>query len=382
MKRFRKISRTHFMLGNHAIVEGAIAAGCRYFAGYPITPASEISEIMSRRMPEVGGRFIQMEDEMGSIFSVIGASLAGAKAMTATASAGFNYMQEGIGLAVTIEAPCVIVDVPRTRQDIQPTEADIMQMKWGASGDYEIICLVASSVQEAFDLTIEAFNFAEQYRNPVVLISEANISHMRGRVEISEQNKIKLVNRKPAKGPPEEYLPFRAGENGVPAMSRFGEGFRVLYTHNPHDERGHILDVESDPNGYEKFYDRICGKITRDADKIARFETRFLDDADLAIVSYGTESTSALESVIRARSEGIKAAYVKLTTVWPVPEKLLKEVTEKVKKIIVPEMNMGKYVNEIRRISCGEAHVVPLCKNNGKMHSPDEILERIRSESR
>lgn len=382
MNKHGEISGTHFMLGNHAIVEGAIAAGCRYFAGYPITPASEIAERMSRRMPEVGGRFIQMEDEMGSIFSVIGASLAGVKAMTATASAGFNYMQEAIGLAATIEAPCVIVDVPRTRQDIQPTESDIMQVKWGASGDYEIICLVASSVQEAFDLTVEAFNFAEEYRNPVVLVSEANISHMRGRVEIPERNEIKVVNRKPATGPPEEYLPFRAEDDGVPAMSRFGEGYRVLYTHNPHDERGRILNVEADPDGYEKLYDRICGKITHDADKIARFETRFLDDADLAVVSYGTESTSALESVIRARSEGVKVGYVKLITVWPVPEKLLKSVAEKVKKIIVPEMNIGKYVNEVKRVSRGEADVISLSKNNGEMHSPDEILERIRSEPR
>lgn len=381
MNKLGEISGIHFMLGNHAIVEGGIAAGCRYFAGYPITPASEIAERMSRRMPEVGGRFIQMEDEMGAIFSVIGASLAGAKAMTATASAGFNYMQEGIGLAATIEVPCVIVDVPRTRQDIQPTESDIMQVRWGASGDYEAICLVASSVQEAFDLTVEAFNFAEKYRNPVVLISEANISHMRGRVEIPERNKIKVVNRKSATGPPEEYLSFRAGENGVPAMSSFGEGYRVLYTHNPHDERGRILNVEADPYGYEKFYDRICGKITHDVDEIARFETRFLDDADLAVVSYGTESTSALGAVIRARSEGIRAGYVKLTTVWPVPERLLRGVAEKVEKIIVPEINMGKYVNEVKRVSCGEADVIPLSKNNGEIHSPEEILMRIGSES-
>lgn len=379
MGKEKKIIAPRLMLGNDAIVEGALAAGCRFFAGYPITPASEIAERMSWRMPQVKGKFIQMEDEMGSIFAVIGASLAGAKAMTATASAGFNYMQEGIGLAATVEAPCVIVDVPRTRQDIQPTESDVMQVRWGASGDYEMICLVASSVQEEFDLTIEAFNFAEKYRNPVVLISEANLSHMRGRVKIPDSSKIKIVNRKQPTLPPEEYLPFRAGEDGVPEMSKFGEGYRVLYTHNPHDEKGHIL---WDPDMYEKLYDRICGKIRRDADKIAKFETRFLDAADLVVVSYGTESRSALEAVVRARSEGIDVGYVKLKTIWPVPEKLLKGIAEKVRKVIVPEMNMGKYVFEVQRTFEGKADVVPLPKNRGEMHSPEEILKKIRSEAR
>lgn len=379
MSRHEEISGVQFLLGNHAIAEGAIAAGCRYFAGYPITPASEIAERMSERMPQVGGKFIQMEDEIGSIFSVIGASLAGVKAMTATSSAGYNYMLEGIGFAVAVEAPCVVVDVQRTRQDIQPTQADVMQIKWGISGDFEIICLAPSSVQEAFDLMIEAFNLSEKYRNPVVVTSEAIISHMRGKVVIPEHDKIKIINRKTPKVPPEEFLPFKGEEDGVPPMSKFGDGYRVLYSVNPHDEGGRIL---WDPDVYEKLYDRICGKITRDIDNIARYETHFLEDADIAVISYGSEARSALDAVMRAREEGIKAANVKLITIWPVSSKLMDEVAERVQKIIVPEMNMGKYFLEVQRVCDGKAELIPMPKNRGEMHTSEEILDMIRRDSR
>lgn len=372
----------NFMLGNHAIAEGAIAAGCRYFAGYPITPASEIAERMSQRMPQVGGRCIQMEDEIGSVFSVIGASLAGVKAMTATASAGYNYMQEGIGLAVTLEVPCVIVDVQRTRQDIQPTQADVMQIRWGASGDYEIICLAPSSVQEGFDLMIDAFNLAEKYRNPVVVTCDSLISHTRSRVAIPKYDKIHIINRKTPRAPPEEYLPFKADEDGVPPMSKIGDGHRVLYTMNPHDENGSLIDVATNPELYEKFYDRICGKILRDADKMSMHDTKFLDDADIAVISYGVEARIALDAVINARKRGIKAANVKLTTIWPVPSKLLKEISERVKTIIVPEMNLGKYFREVRRVCCGRAKLISMPKNNGQPHTSKEILSAIQRESK
>jgi len=379
VSKYEEISGVQFLLGNHAIAEGAIAAGCRYFAGYPITPASEIAERMSERMPQVGGRFIQMEDEIGSIFSVIGASLAGVKAMTATASDGYNYMLEGICFAVTTEVPCVIVNVQRTRQDIQPTQADVMQIKWGASGDFEIICLAPSSVQEAFDLTVEAFNLAEKYRNPVVVISEAIISHMRGRVVIPEHDKIKIINRKKPKVPPEEFLPFKGEEDGVPPMSKFGDGYRVLYSVNPHDEKGRIL---WNPDVYERLYDRLLGKIARDVDNIAKYETHFLNDADIAVVSYGSETRSALDAVVKARKEGIKAANVKLTTIWPVSSKLLEEVADRVKIIMVPEMNVGKYFLEVQRICDGKTKLVSMPKNRGEMHTSEEILNIIRRESK
>jgi len=379
VSKYEEISGVQFLLGNHAIAEGAIAAGCRYFAGYPITPASEIAERMSERMPQVGGRFIQMEDEIGSIFSVIGASLAGVKAMTATASDGYNYMLEGICFAVTTEVPCVIVNVQRTRQDIQPTQADVMQIKWGASGDFEIICLAPSSVQEAFDLTVEAFNLAEKYRNPVVVISEAIISHMRGRVVIPEHDKIKIINRKKPKVLPEEFLPFKGEEDGVPPMSKFGDGYRVLYSVNPHDEKGRIL---WNPDVYERLYDRLLGKIARDVDNIAKYETHFLNDADIAVVSYGSETRSALDAVVKARKEGIKAANVKLTTIWPVSSKLLEEVADRVKIIMVPEMNVGKYFLEVQRICDGKTKLVSMPKNRGEMHTSEEILNIIRRESK
>lgn len=380
MDKQKESSGVQFLLGNHAIAEGAIAAGCRYFAGYPITPASEIAERMAERLPQVGGRFIQMEDEIASIFSVVGASLAGVKAMTATASEGFNYMQEGIGFAVTLEVPCVIVNVQRTRQDIQPTQADVMQVKWGASGDYEIICLAPSSVQEAFDLMIDAFNFAERYRNPVVVICDSLISHMRGRIIIP--NKVEVINRKTPKVPPSEYLPFRADEDGVPPMSKIGDHYRVLYTMNPHDEKGRIIDVAASPDIYEKLYNRICGKILRDVDNIAKYEANYLDDADIAVVSYGVEARIALDAVTKARKEGIKAANVKLTTIWPVPSKLLEEIAERVKSIIIPEMNLGKYFLEIQRACCGKTKLISMPKNRGQPHTSKEILDVIRRESK
>ena len=213
----------HFMLGNYAVVEGALAAGCDYFAGYPITPANEISELMSKRLPEVGGIFVQGEDELFSIYSIIGASLAGAKVMTATASAGFNYMQEGIGYASAVEAPCVIVDVQRCRGENFATQADVMQMRWGASGDYEIICLAPSSAQELFDFTILAFNLAEEFRNPVIIMSETTIALMRERVEIPEKKNIAIYKRKYTSLTPEEYLPFKAKSNSPPEFAPIGK---------------------------------------------------------------------------------------------------------------------------------------------------------------
>ena len=368
-----------FILGNHAVAEGAIAAGCRFFAGYPITPASEIAERMSERLPEVGGRFIQMEDELGSIYSVIGASLAGAKAMTATASAGYNYMQEGIGYAVATETPIVIVDVMRLRGAEQATHADIMQARWSASGDHEMIVLAPSSVQELFDYTIEAFNLAERYRNPVIVLSEMTLSLMREKIRIPDQSELHIVNRKRPTVPLEEFLPFDAGEDGVPPMASFGDGYRVLYTINPHDKRGMIT---GDLDVYDDLYKRITGKIRRAVDEISRYEKYNLDDADIAVIAYGSEARSALEAVRRARDEGIKAGLLKLVTVWPFNYDLIRGIAEQVKKIVVPEMNIGKYVREVERASEGIAKVVSLPLNKGRIHTSSEILAGIKGGTR
>jgi 2-oxoglutarate ferredoxin oxidoreductase subunit alpha len=364
------------MLGNHAVAEGAIAAGCRYFAGYPITPASEIAERISQMMPEVGGKFIQMEDELGSIYSVIGASLAGKKAMTATASAGYDYMQEGIEFAVATETPLVIVDVMRLRGAEQATQADIMQVRWGAAGDHEMIVLAPSSVQELFDYTVEAFNLSEKYRNPVVVLSEMTLSLMRERMKIRGPDELKIINRKKPTVKPDEFVPFRGEEDGVPSMAKLGEGYKVLYTINPHDEYGMITgDLET----YGKLYERITNKIKKAIPDIVKYQTYHMDDADIAVIAYGSESRSALEAVRRAREEGIKAGLLKLITVWPFHEKLIKQTAESVKKILVPEMNLGRYVNEVERASECLAKVKSLPLNTGRMHTGMEILKGIRS---
>ena len=363
------------MLGNHAIVEGAIAAGCRFFAGYPITPANEISERMAQRMPEVGGRFIQMEDELGSIYAVCGASLAGKKAMTATASAGYNYMQEGIEYAVAAEIPIVIVDVMRQRGENFPTQSDVMQARYGAAGDHEMIVLTPSSVQELFDLTFEAFNLAERFRNPVIVLSEATISLMREGIRIPRPGELRVLNRKKPIVPPEEFMPFRAEEDLVPRMSEFGDDYKVLYTHNPHDERGRIAWT---PELYEDLYNRITKKIADRADEIAMFDAERVDDAKVVVIAYGSESRGSVEAVRSARSMGIKAGMLKLKNIWPVPGKAIKDSTRRASKVLVPEMNTGRYYHTIKETVGCDCEVVSLPKNQGRIHSPEEILEAIK----
>jgi 2-oxoglutarate ferredoxin oxidoreductase subunit alpha len=364
-----------FMLGNQAIVEGAIAAGCKFFAGYPITPANEISEWMAQRMPEVGGRFIQMEDELGSIYAVCGASLAGKKSMTATASAGYNYMQEGIEYAVAAEIPIVIVDVMRQRGENFPTQSDVMQARYGAAGDHEMIVLTPSTVQELFDLTFGAFNLAERFRNPVIVLSEATISLMREAIRIPTPRELKVVDRKKPVSPPEGFMPFRGEEDLVPRMSEFGDQYKVLYTHNPHDEWGRIA---WSPKMYEDLYNRITKKIANKADEIAMFETAFTDDAKIVVIAYGSEARGSIEAVSMAREEGIKAGMLKLKNIWPVPEKAIRDATSVAERVLVPEMNTGRYFHTIKEVVRCDAEVVSLPKNQGRIHSPEEILEEIK----
>ena len=295
--------------------------------------------------------------------------------MTATASAGYNYMQEGIGYAVATETPIVIVDVMRLRGAEQATQADIMQARWSASGDHEMIVLAPSSVQELFDYTIEAFNLAEKYRNPVIVLSEMTLSLMREKIRMPAPGEIEIVNRKRPDVPPEEFLPFDGGEDGVPPMSSFGDGYRVLYTLNPHDKRGMIT---GDLDVYDELYRRITGKIRRAVDDIVRYEKFYMDDADIAVIAYGSEARSALEAVRRAREEGLKVGLLKLVTVWPFHDELVKGVAERVKKIVVPEMNLGKYVGEVERASECLAEVVSLPLNKGRIHTSSEILNGIK----
>jgi 2-oxoglutarate ferredoxin oxidoreductase subunit alpha len=378
-KRGRVLTGTHFMLGNYAAVEGALAAGCDFFAGYPITPANEVSERMAERMPEVGGKFLQGEDELCSIYAVTGASLAGAKAMTATASAGYNYMQEGIEYAVSGEIPCVILDVQRVRGENFATQADIMQARWGAAGDHEMIVLAPSSVQELFDQTVRAFNLAEKYRMPVVVLSETTIALMREKLVIPEPGAIEIINRKRPEGPPGEFVPFKAGPNDVPALPKFGEGYRILHSINPHDEWG---GIQWDPDVFEKMVDRILGKVTAHRDDIVQTEGFFLDDAKTVLIAYGSESRPALGAVKEARANGIKVGLLKLVTVWPVPDKEIRAVAEKADKVLAVEMNVGRYAYEIERIGCDASKVVRVTKNRGLVHTTQEIYQAIEEATR
>ena len=368
----------HFMLGDYACAEGAIAAGCRFFAGYPITPATEIAERMARRLPEVGGIYIQMEDELASMAAIIGASYAGVKAMTATSGPGFSLMQENIGLAAMTETPCVVVNImrggPSTGQPTKPGQQDVMQAKWGSHGDYEIIALSPSSPQEMFDLTIECFNLSEAYRVPTFLLADEIVGHMRERVVIPRAEEIKIVNRKKPKVSPSEYLPYKASDDLVPPMACFGEGYHVHITGLTHDERGYpqtdSIEVQRD------LIMRICDKIRKNADKIIKVKDFMLEDAEIAVVAYGIASRSALSAVRKAREKGIRAGLLRLITIWPFAEKIIAELATRVKALVVPEMNYGQVVREVERMAKGTP-VYFLPKFGEEPHRPFEILELI-----
>ena len=373
------LTGTHFMSGDIACAEGAVAAGCRFFGGYPITPATEISERMSRRLVEVKGVYIQMEDEIGSIASVIGASYAGKKAMTATSGPGFSLMQENIGLAVMTEAPLVIVNImrggPSTGQPTMPSQQDIMQAKWGSHGDYEIIALTPSSVQEMFNLTIECFNLAEVYRVPTMLLADEIIGHMWERVKIPSPEDIITIDRKKPHVAPGEYKPFKPDKNLVPPMACFGEGYRFHATGLTHDENG--LPSTVSIKVQTELVQRLCEKIRRNVADITRVEKTMIDDAEVVVIAYGITSRAALSAIRKARKSGLKAGLLRLITVWPFPEKLVASIARKVKAIIVPEMNYGQLVREVERV----AKVTPvtlLSKLGGEPHRPMEIVEAIR----
>ncbi len=364
----------HFIQGNYAIVEGAIAAGCDFFGGYPITPANEISEWMSKRLPEVGGKFFQGEDEMCSIFACSSAALAGAKAMTATASAGFNYMLEGMGYCYANEIPIVVADVQRTRGELFASQADVMQMKYGASGDAESVVLCPSSVQEQFDYTIWAFNIAEEYRTPVIIMSETALALMRERLDIPRAEDITLYNRKYTTKSPADFVPWEAPEYGCPDFAPLAKGYNTLYSICPKDETGNIDWV---PAEFDKMYKRITGKIFENRDKICRVEKYELDDADIALITYGSEFRPTMDAMEMLREKGIKAGVLRLCNVWPCPEEQIREVAANVGKIFMVEMNIGKYAGEVERVIKGACDVVRVTKNRGMVHTPHEIYADV-----
>jgi 2-oxoglutarate ferredoxin oxidoreductase subunit alpha len=373
------LTGSHFMNGDVACAEGAIAAGCRFFAGYPITPATEIAEHLSQRMPEIGGIYIQMEDEIASMAAVIGASYTGLKAMTATSGPGFSLMQENIGLAVMTETPCVVVDImrggPSTGQPTLPGQQDVMQAKWGSHGDYGIIAMSPSSVQEMFDLTVEAFNLSETYRVPTLLMGDEIVAHMWEKVVIPSAEKIRTVNRKKPNVQREEYAPFMPDDDLVPPMACFGEGYHFHATGLTHDEYGYPKTVSSEIQ--TKLVRRLCEKINKNSDNIVKIEKVMLDDADIVVVAYGIVARAALSAVRKARSAGLRAGLLRLITLWPFPEEQVAEAAEDAKMIVVPEMNCGQLVREVERAAkC--TPVSFLSKLGEDPHTPMEIFEAMR----
>ncbi len=374
------VGKSDFIQGDEAIARAAILAGCRFYAGYPITPASEIFEAMALYMPLIDGVSIQMEDELASIAAVIGASWAGAKAMTATSGPGFSLMQENLGYAVMTETPIVVVNMmrggPSTGQPTFPAQGDIMQAIWGTHGDHMLVVLSPSTVQEAFDLTIKAFNIAEKYRTPVVILGDAELAHMRERVYIPNPDEIEVVNRKLPANDEEAKLPFGDPHgDGVPPMPIFGKGYRTYVTGLTHDESGHPRTVE--PEVQQRLIGRIYRKILDHKDDIIDYETFELEDAEIAIVSTGIVSRSAIRAIKMLRERGVKAGLLKLNTVWPFDFGMIEELAERVREIYVPEMNMGQLYHLVKEGANGKAEVELISKIGGEVHTPMEIIERV-----
>lgn len=371
---------TYFWQGSEACAEAALVAGCRFFAGYPITPASEIAEHMARRLPQVGGMAIQMEDEMASLGAVIGASWAGAKAMTATSGPGFSLMQEFIGYAFMTETPCVIVDSqragPSTGQATKCGQGDIMQSRWGTHGDYSAVVLSPNSVQEMFTLTIRAFNLAEKYRTPVILLSDEAITHMREQISVPIVESVKTINRRRPR--PEEKAFF--GLDEIPPMPALGEGFDVAVTGSTHDEYG--IRFTADPTAHRKLVERLNSKIRNHTEEISDFEDYNIEECQMGVVAYGCTSRVIDEAVEKAESKGIKIGYIRLRTLWPFPDKIIRKLAEKANKIVVPEMNLGQLYYEVERASKGLAKVIPLNKiGGGELITPEELLSTIHKEA-
>ncbi len=367
----------YFFNGDVACAEGAIAAGCRVFAGYPITPQSEIAERMAHRLPRLGAYFLQMEDELASIAAALGAAWGGVKSMTATSGPGFSLMMENIGLAVMTETPCVIVDVqrggPSTGLPTATSQGDMMQARWGSHGVQEVIAYAPSSPQEMFDFTIKAFNMAEQFRTPVMIMTDEVVGHMMERVVIDPEN-IQITPRRKPTVPYEEFVPYRAGEDLVPEMACAGEGYRVHVTGLTHDEYGYPdMSLEAQA----ALVTRLADKIRKNADQIIEYEEQFIDDAEIVIVSYGISARASWRSLELAREKGIRVGMLKLNTVWPFPEERIAELAGTVKGFVVPELNLGQIVLEVERSAAGKAIVKLVPHAGGGIHQPEQVLDAI-----
>ncbi|MBO8153080.1 2-oxoacid:acceptor oxidoreductase subunit alpha [Thermovirga sp.] len=372
--------KAEFWQGNVAIAHGAIAAGCRFFGGYPITPSSEIAEVMAEELPRVNGKFIQMEDEIGGIAAAIGASIAGVKAMTATSGPGFSLKQENLGLAYMAEIPLVVVDVmrggPSTGLPTSISQQDVMQARWGTHGDHATIAYSPASVQECYEITVKAFNMAERFRQPVLIMSDEVLGHMREKVYVPAKEEIKLVNRKKPTADPEEFMAYKADpEDNIPPMAGFGDGYRWHVTGLTHNEWGFPTN---DKDEIAKKSKRLMDKVDAYRDEIVEYDTEFTEDADIIVVSYGSVARSALTAVKLAREAGMKVGYFRPVTLWPFPDKEIEALAEKARRIVVPELNYGQMVLEVERAVHGKADVLPLNMVNGELFKPKDILQFVK----
>ncbi len=372
-------NRRLLLQGNEAIVEGALAAGCSFFAGYPITPASEISEILSYRLPQIGGTFIQMEDEIASMGAIVGASLAGAKTMTATSGPGFSLMQENLGFACITEVPCVVVNVmrggPSTGLPTSSSQGDVMQARWGTHGDHPVIILCVSTVLDCFEITIKAFNFSEKYRVPVIILSDEMVAHTRETVTLPSVDEFEVVDRIPPSSPPEWFMPFEDNSRGVPPMAAFGDGYRYHVTGLVHDIHGFPT---SRPDETQTFLNRLFRKIRQGFQDIQMTETFMMDDAEVAVIAYGSVARSARRAVLDARKKGIKAGMLQLITLYPFPRQAVEKVLKNCRAVLVPEMNMGQISREVKRVNQGLTYVKHYNRIDGQFMTPHEICSQLK----
>ena len=371
------MSKARLMQGNEACAEGAIAAGVRFFAGYPITPSTEIAETMAKLLPQRGGKFLQMEDEIASMGAILGASLAGLKSMDATSGPGFSLKQELIGYAACAEIPCVLVNVqrvgPSTGQPTAPSQADVMQVRWGTHGDHPVIALAPWSVRETYDATVMAVNYSERFRTPVILLMDEIIGHLREKVELPEQVEV-YPRRKPKKTRAEGYQPYAPDEDLVPNIADFGQGYHIHVTGLIHDETGFPV---GSPKVTEESIRRLHEKIARAGEEIIHTEAYFMEDAEYAVVAFGGTARTAYEAVRHAREAGKKVGLLRLMTIWPFADKAVARLAEKMKGILVAELNYGQVVHEVRRAVSGRCPVELCGKYNMKAFTPQEIEDAM-----
>ncbi len=372
------LTGAHFLDGDQACTEGCIAAGARFAAGYPITPSTEIVERFAARIPTVGGKFIQMEDELAASITIQGAVWGGAKAFTVTSGPGFSLMMEHLGYAIMTETPCVFVNVqrggPSTGLPTLPAQADMMQARWGSHGDYEIIALSPQSPQECFDFAIRCFNLSEQFRVPALLMMDEVVGHMTEKVIIPEPEKIQVTPRRVTSKPPEEFHPYETNGGLVPEMVHAGMGYRFHVTGLTHDERGYPA---MNAAAQDKLVRRLKDKILKNMDRIVMLEEEGVEDADVVVVSYGITSRVAERAIGMARAKGLKVGKLRMISVWPFPVGRIAAVAERVKAFVVPELNMGQIVLEVERAAAGRARTISVPHAGGSVHQPEQIFEVI-----